>query len=67
MTLDAYLRDNSISGADFAQRLGISEASLSRIRRGEQNISRDLMQRIITASAGEVSANTLIFPEGEAA
>ena len=62
MTLDAYLREHNISGADFAQRLGISEASITRIRRGEQNISRELMRSIIEQSGGAVTADALVFP-----
>ena len=62
MTLNDYLEAKSISGADFAALVGVSEASLSRIRKGEQNITRELMQRIITASGGKIKADTLVFP-----
>lgn len=65
MTLDAYLTKHSISGADFAQLVGISEASLSRIRAGSQNISRDLMRKIVEASKGKVSLASLVFPQAQ--
>lgn len=62
MTLNGYLEAKSISGAEFASLVGISEASLSRIRKGEQNITREMMQRIIAASGGKIKADTLVFP-----
>lgn len=61
MTLDTYLRSNGITGAQFAERIEVSEASLTRIRRGEQNISRDLIRRIVEETGGEVSADALVF------
>lgn len=67
MTLDAYLTKHSISGADFAALLGISEASLSRIRAGKQNITRELMRKIVEHSKGKVSLTSLVFPTEQAA
>lgn len=61
MTLDDYLRDQQISGADFAARLNISEASLSRIRRGEQNITRETIRQIVEETGGVVTAEVLVF------
>lgn len=62
MTLDQYLADTGITAADFGAKCDppISEASISRIRRGEQNISRDVMLRIIGASDGKVTADALV-------
>lgn len=62
MDLDSYLRTNSISGTEFAAQLAITEASLSRIRRGNQNISRDLIGRIFELTGGAVSLTALVFP-----
>jgi len=67
MTLDLYLSENAIKGVDFAATLGISEASLTRIRRGEQNISRDLIRRIVEATGGAVTSDALVFHGAEAA
>ena len=53
MNLDTYLRDHSISGADFAAQLGISEASLSRIRRGDQNITRETIRQIVEQTGAQ--------------
>lgn len=40
--------------------VGLSEASISRIRKGEQNITRDVMAAIIDASGGKVTADALV-------
>ncbi len=66
MTLDAYLTKHS-TAAEFAQKVGISEASLSRIRAGKQNISRDLMRKIHEESGRKVTLNSLVFPPEKAA
>ncbi len=61
MTLDQYLKsEGSPSVADFAKRVGISEVSLWRIRKGEQNITRDTIRSIIEASGGEITADSLV-------
>lgn len=62
MTLDQYLTTTGITAADFGAKCdpAISEASISRIRRGEQNITRATMQTIIAASNGKVSADSLV-------
>ena len=62
MTLDQYLADEGITAADFGSRCDprISEASISRIRRGGQNISSDIMLTIIRASNGKVTAEGLL-------
>jgi hypothetical protein len=62
MTLDQYLSVEDITAAEFGARCNppISEASISRIRRGGQNISRDVMLRIMAASNGRVTADALV-------
>lgn len=63
MTLDQYL---SLPGAPTAADFGaicsppVSEASISRIRKGGQNFSRDTMLSIIAASGGKVTAQGLL-------
>jgi hypothetical protein len=62
MTLDQFLKlPGSPTAADFGARCDppISEASISRIRKGEQNITRDTMLAIIAASDGLVTAEGL--------
>jgi hypothetical protein len=67
MTLDQYLTQESITAADFGARCDppISEASISRIRRGAQNIARDTMLNIIRTSGEKVTAEGLL--QGQAA
>lgn len=62
MTLDEYLTRENITAADFGERAGLTEASVSRIRRGQQNMTRDVIRRIIAASGGAVTADGLIGP-----
>jgi len=62
MDLDSYLRDSGTTGIDFAGLIGVTEASLSRIRRGNQNITRDLIRRIVEVTGGKVTAAELVFP-----
>lgn len=63
MTLDQYL---ALPGTPNAAEFGakcvppMSEASISRIRRGEQNITRNTMRAIIKASDGMVTAEGLL-------
>lgn len=61
MTLDQYLRSpGSPTAAEFGAKVGLTEASISRIRKGQQNITRDSMLAIIEASGGKVTADALI-------
>ena len=61
MTLDQYLKsDDAPTVTEFAARVGISEVSLWRIRKGEQNITRETMRAIIRESGGKVSAAALV-------
>lgn len=69
MTLDQFLYSEGLTAAEFGAKCSppISEASISRIRRGEQNISRDVILRIIAASGGKVTADGLVRRQDEAA
>jgi hypothetical protein len=62
MTLDQYLKSEDITAADFGARCvpPISGASISRIRHGGQNITRNAMLAIIEASGGQVTAEGLL-------
>ena len=59
MDLDTYLRTSGITGAEFAQRVGLSAASITRIRKREQNISMELATRIVAATGGKVALEGL--------
>lgn len=69
MTLDQYLKSTDITAAEFGARCDppISEASICRIRKGQQNITSDTMLSIIKASAGKVTAAALLSTRPEAA
>lgn len=61
MTLDQYLRSKGApTAAEFGAKVGLTEASISRIRKGQQNITRDTMLAIIAASGGKVTAEALV-------
>lgn len=62
MTLDQYLKAAGTTAAEFGARCvpPISEASISRIRKGTQNISRNTMLSIIAASGNQVTAEGLL-------
>lgn len=62
MTLDQYLGlPGSPNAAEFGAKCNppLSEASISRIRRGGQNLRRDTMLSIIAASGNIVTAEGL--------
>lgn len=63
MKLDEYLKANKISGAEFAELIGVDAATVFRIRTGRVFPHRRTMQSIITATDGQVSANDLIQAE----
>lgn len=70
MTLDQYLSSpGSPTNADFGSRCvpPLSGASISRIRKGAQNITVDTMRSIILASGGQVTAEGLLVRRQEAA
>jgi transcriptional regulator with XRE-family HTH domain len=58
--LDAYLTARSVSNRDFSQRLGVSEASISRLRRGKQKPSLDVALKIERETAGAVTPTDLV-------
>jgi hypothetical protein len=63
MTLDQYLNlPGALTASEFGAKCNppLSGASISRIRRGEQNITRETMRSIIEASEGLVTADGLV-------
>lgn len=61
MTLDQYLNiPGSPTAAEFAERVGLSEATISRIRKGQQNITRDVMLLLIEKSGNVITADGLL-------
>lgn len=60
MTIDDYLKRSGKTAAAYADGAKISEASLTRIRRGEQNVTADVIARLIAASDDQVTADGII-------
>jgi len=59
MTLDDFLRKSPDTAAAFAARVGLSPASMTRVRKGKQNISLAQAQTIVEATGGKVSLKDL--------
>lgn len=59
MELKQYLKEHGVTGEDFGRRVGISAASVTRISKGEQNISLSLARDIVTATGGKVTLEDL--------
>lgn len=57
MTLEQYLRNNRITDAAFGATAGLSQAQVSRIKRGVSMPSWDAIAKIMKATDGEVTAN----------
>lgn len=55
MTMDQYLKLGTDTAAGLAARCGISAVSISRIRRGRQNISLSLARKIESETQGKVT------------
>jgi 3,4-dihydroxy 2-butanone 4-phosphate synthase / GTP cyclohydrolase II len=65
--LDDWLRQNKISRAEFARRIGVSPGAVTLICRGDGAwLSRETAVRIVETTAGAVTPNDflLIAPEG---
>lgn len=60
VTLSDYMRNRSISDDAFAAVLGVSRATVSRLRRGKMVPSFDLAARIHSATDSQVSPNDFL-------
>lgn len=56
-SLDSHLSESGESNAAFGVRVGVSEATISRLRNGKQSPSLALIRRIAEATGGVVTAN----------
>jgi DNA-binding transcriptional regulator YdaS (Cro superfamily) len=59
MTLNDYLSNSPETAAAFAARVGLSPASMARVRKGAQNISLAQAQTIVDATGGKVTLKDL--------
>lgn len=60
MKLADYLSANSISDGDFAEKIGIDRSSVSRLRRGVTRPDWPTIERIVSETAGAVTANDFL-------
>lgn len=67
MTLDTYFGTADTTPTALAASIGVSDASMSRIRKGAQNISLDLANRIVLATGGKVTLEDLSMARQKAA
>lgn len=60
MKLDQYLTQRGMTDAAFAEKVGRSQSSINRIRRGETRPDWKTMERIVEETGGEVSPNDFL-------
>ena len=56
MNLDTYLRQNEMTEAAFAAKIGIGQSAVHRLRKGGRVPSQDTMHAIHEATGGQVTA-----------
>lgn len=59
MTLSDYLADQSLTDAEFASRVGVSQSTINRAKRGLLDLRVEVALAIETATGGAVDAATL--------
>lgn len=59
MRLEAWLKLTRTKKADFAKKIGVAPATVTRVIDGLQNIPLSLQDRIFRATEGAVSPNDL--------
>jgi DNA-binding XRE family transcriptional regulator len=57
MTLDQYIRDKGLTNAEFGELVGANHSTISRLRKGGQVPSPELMLAIFERTDGVVTAN----------
>lgn len=72
MTLQDWLSSQEVSDADFAARIGVTRQALYRYKNGQRMPRIGILRKIISETAGQVSARDFIerhseAPAGEAA
>jgi transcriptional regulator with XRE-family HTH domain len=64
MKLHTYLYQNGITLTQFARQIGVTHAAVSRYRSMARVPTQAIMRRIMSATAGEVTANDFVSDEG---
>ena len=60
MKLHTYLKRENLKLGDFALRIGVSHAAVSRYLTGHRRPNWEVLDRIEQATAGEVTANDFV-------
>lgn len=64
-SLSAWLESQGMTQSVLAEKLGTTKPTISRILKGQQWPSRELMQRIAVLTNGEVSLAGMAFQSGQ--
>ncbi len=65
MTLEKYLIKHGLTSVAFAEKVGVDQSTIHRLRKRDQIPSRDLMDRIFKATGGAVRADDFFgLPKG---
>jgi DNA-binding XRE family transcriptional regulator len=66
MKLEEWMREQDVDDDGLAAQLGVDRTTVSRIRRGRQKPSWDLVGRIVTTTGGAVKADDFLARCGPA-
>ena len=64
MELADYLSKQNISGAEFAQRIEVSQEAVRRYVKGDRRPEWDILARIVSATDGHVQPNDFLKMSG---
>ncbi len=64
MRIEEYLRENGLTIAAFAERIGVSEAAMGRYIAGKRTPRRDIMARIMAETGGQVRHEDILAMTG---
>jgi transcriptional regulator with XRE-family HTH domain len=63
MKLENYLKENSLTDAEFGKMIGKSQSQVSRIRRGVSWPPKEVIEAIAAVTEGNVTANDILGTE----
>ena len=64
MRIEEYLRENGLTIAAFAERIGVSEAAMGRYIAGKRTPRRDILARIMAETGGQVRHEDILTVSG---
>ena len=60
MNLETFIKAKGLTQAEFADALGVSQATVSKIIDGAQNATADIITRIVDQTKGAVTAADIL-------